>query len=208
MKLTKFKHACFTIEDQNQTLIVDPGELSTDLVIVDNVVGIIITHEHSDHMDLNNIARIFNANPRAVIFCPPNLAATLKDFNVKAVRPGDVKTIASFTVEFSGGSHAIIHSSLPTISNLAVMINERIFYPGDSLTDPGKPVDTLALPVAAPWLKLSESVDFVRHINPRFAFPTHDEILSNAGKKITDTMVSSLIADTSIIYKRVTGIDI
>ena len=50
MKITKYEHACFVVEEDGESLIVDPGGWTTDLVIPDTVVGVIITHEHQDHI--------------------------------------------------------------------------------------------------------------------------------------------------------------
>ncbi len=63
--------------------------------------------------------------------------------------------------------------------NVGVLIdNGEVYYPGDSFAEPGMPVKTLALPIAAPWMKTSEAMDFLTHVKPERAFPTHDAILS------------------------------
>ena len=36
----------------------------------------------------------------------------------------------------------------------------------------------LGLPTGAPWLKLSEAVDFLRAVAPRTAVPIHEAVLS------------------------------
>ena len=52
MKLTKYEHACFTVEDTSgNVLVVDPGSFSKNFVVPNNVVGIVITHEHADHFN-------------------------------------------------------------------------------------------------------------------------------------------------------------
>ena len=37
----------------------------------------------------------------------------------------------------------------------------------------------LALPAAAPWLKIWESVDYLRAVNPRVAVPIHQGIVAD-----------------------------
>ena len=32
----------------------------------------------------------------------------------------------------------------------------------------------LALPLAAPWLKLSEAIDYAKEVRPNICFPVHD----------------------------------
>ena len=56
MKLTKYEHACFTLEKDGKMLVVDPGTFTTKLDPPENVVGIVITHEHSDHFDVNALS--------------------------------------------------------------------------------------------------------------------------------------------------------
>jgi len=61
--------------------------------------------------------------------------------------------------------------------NFGVRAN-KLFYPGDSFTDLGKSVDVLALPIAGPWLKISESIDYALKLKPKIVFPVHDAIRS------------------------------
>jgi len=77
----------------------------------------------------------------------------------------------------------VIHSSIPIVDNVGVLVNDALYYPGDSFTVPeGVEVDVLAAPVGAPWLKIGEAIDFVLAVRPRRAFATHEMVLSTAGK--------------------------
>ena len=42
-------------------------------------------------------------------------------------------------------------------------------------------MDILALPVAGPWLTLSDAIDYAKRINPKKCFPVHEGILKSAG---------------------------
>jgi hypothetical protein len=42
----------------------------------------------------------------------------------------------------------------------------------------------LAVPAAAPWLKLAEPIDYLRTVRPRVAVPVHDKVLSPVGLSI------------------------
>ena len=55
MNISKFTHACVVLEKNNQSLVIDPGGWSQNLQIPENVVGIVVTHEHADHFDLANL---------------------------------------------------------------------------------------------------------------------------------------------------------
>ena len=42
----------------------------------------------------------------------------------------------------------------------------------------------LAVPAGAPWLKVSEPIDYLRQVRPKVAVPVHELVLSQAGKAI------------------------
>jgi hypothetical protein len=46
---------------------------------------------------------------------------------------------------------------------------------------PGEPVEVLAVPAGAPWLKLADAVDYLREVGPRVAVPVHEKVLSEVG---------------------------
>ena len=73
------------------------------------------------------------------------------------------------------------------VPNLGFLVNDSLYHPGDSFDLPeGATVDTLFVPISAPWLKVSESVEFVRAVAPRRAFALHDALLTDAGYSVTD----------------------
>ncbi len=47
---------------------------------------------------------------------------------------------------------------------------------------PARDIDLLLLPTAAPWLKLSEAVDYLRAIAPPLAVPIHQAYLATPEK--------------------------
>ena len=121
---------------------------------------------------------------------------------VHVASPGETLQCGAFTLQFFGGEHALIHESMPRPHNLGVLIDHSLYYPGDSLVVPDVAVDTLALPVVAPWLKIGETMDFLIAVHPRFAFPTHDAVASAAGKALVDRMLGSLAGAHDITYQR------
>jgi L-ascorbate metabolism protein UlaG (beta-lactamase superfamily) len=204
MKLTKYEHACFTVEKDGQLLVVDPGNFSGDFIAPTHVVAVIVTHQHADHFDPDILAAIYNKNPNSLLLADQAIIDLMPDHRGQAVTVGEKVTVDGFDLEFFGGTHAKIHSSMPAVHNLGVLINDLLYYPGDSLSLPERPVDTLAVPAAAPWLKIGEAMDFLLAIHPRFAFPTHDAISSELGKELSDAMLGSTARSAGIEYKRLT----
>jgi hypothetical protein len=64
------------------------------------------------------------------------------------------------------------------------MLDGEVFHPGDALTVPEDRVDTLLLPASAPWLKLSEMIDYGRTVAPRRGYTIHDALLSEIGLQV------------------------
>lgn len=183
--MTKQEHACLILEESGKILVVDPGVLTTALVGLNNVVAVVITHEHGDHWTSEQLTRILDRSPDARIFGPAGVVAAATDFDITLVAHGDSIEVEPFTLRFFGEKHAVIHESVPVIDNVGVLINDDLYYPGDSYTIPGDvAVGTLAAPVGAPWLKIGDAIDFVLEVKPRRAFATHEMTLSVAGKGI------------------------
>jgi L-ascorbate metabolism protein UlaG (beta-lactamase superfamily) len=183
MRITKQEHACLIVESSGTLLVVDPGAYTTALVGLSDVAAIVITHEHADHWTAEQLNLILDRNPDARIFGPAGVASAAAEFDVTVVNGGETVQVDPFTLRFFGEKHAVIHSSMPIVDNVGVLINDTLYYPGDSFTVPdGVEVDTLATPVGAPWLKIGETIDFVLEVKPRRSFATHEMVLSNAGK--------------------------
>ena len=83
----------------------------------------------------------------------------------------------SLTIRALGGKHAVIHPEIPVIDNISYLVGDgehpaRFMHPGDALFVPDEPVDVLATPAAAPWMKISEAVDYLRAVAPLTRYPS------------------------------------
>jgi len=190
MKLTKYEHSEMVLEVAEKRIIIDPGAFSAPLGDVGDVVAVVITHEHGDHWTSEQLDRIIERNPETAIYGPPGVVAAAAAYDVTAVADGDVVEAGPFTLAFFGSTHAVIHSSIPVIDNVGVLVNDRFYYAGDSFHVPPVAVETLAVPAGAPWLKISEAMDYVLEIAPKRALPVHEAVLSVAGKGLTNQRLS------------------
>ncbi|MFZ1250186.1 MAG: MBL fold metallo-hydrolase [Candidatus Microsaccharimonas sp.] len=209
MKITKYQHACLVIEKDTTTIVIDPGSFSKDFVLPNKVDAVIITHEHPDHLDESLMLKILEANPAATIFAHESIVGRFTNYTAIAAHINEPFVIGATSLRFFGGQHAEIASSIPVPANLAVLIDDHFYYPGDSFTLPENiQVKELALPVSAPWLKISEVMDFLVAIKPLFVFPTHDAILSDEGKALVDRILGGVAAGQNSQYKRLDGASI
>ncbi|MGW3628111.1 MBL fold metallo-hydrolase [Streptomyces sp. NPDC000880] len=194
MRLTKKTHACIRLEKDGQTLVIDPGTFSEE----DAAVGadvILVTHEHLDHFNEDRLRAALEANPAAGIWTLRSVAEKISAAfpgRVHTVGHGDTFTAAGFDVQVHGELHAVIHPDIPRITNVGYLVDGSVFHPGDALTVPDHPVETLLLPVQAPWNKISEVIDYVREVKPQRAFDIHDALLTDLARPIYDSQIGSL----------------
>ncbi|MFE4333228.1 MULTISPECIES: MBL fold metallo-hydrolase [unclassified Streptomyces] len=194
LTLTKKTHSCIRLEKDGQTLVIDPGGLSEE----DAAVGadaILVTHEHFDHFDEGRLRAGMEANPAAEIWTLRSVADQVSAAfpgRVHTVGHGDTFSAAGFDVQVHGELHAVIHPDIPRITNIGFLVDGSLFHPGDALTVPDQPVDTLLLPVMAPWNKISEVIDYVRAVKPRRAIDIHDALLADLARPVYDNQIGSL----------------
>jgi L-ascorbate metabolism protein UlaG (beta-lactamase superfamily) len=187
MRIRKFGHSCVLLEEGDARLLVDPGAFSSGFESLTNLTAVLLTHQHADHLDVDRLVKLLDANPDAVIRADVASAAQLDEAGVSA--RADVQTavagqeliLGGVSVAVAGTEHAVIHPDIPIIPNVGYLVAGTFYYPGDSFTPPPAtdgPLPVLGLPVAAPWLKVSESIEFLRAVSPRVAVPMHDAVVS------------------------------
>ncbi|MEU7278531.1 MBL fold metallo-hydrolase [Streptomyces sp. NPDC045431] len=194
LKLTKKSHACVRLEKDGRTLVIDPGGFSEH----DAALGadaILVTHEHPDHFDEDRLRAALEAHPGAEIWTLRSVAEQISAAfpgRVHTVGHGDTFTAAGFDVQVHGELHAVIHPDIPRITNIGFLVEDSLFHPGDALTVPDRPVETLMLPVMAPWNKISEVIDYVREVKPQRAIDIHDALLTDLARPIYDRQIGAL----------------
>ncbi|MGW4275493.1 MBL fold metallo-hydrolase [Streptomyces seoulensis] len=195
MKFTKKSHSCVVLDKDGRRLVIDPGVFSEE----DAAAGadaVLITHEHPDHFDEGRLRAVLEARPGAEVWTLKSVAdqiAAAFPGRVHTVGHGDAFTAAGFDVRVHGELHAVIHPDIPRVTNVGYLIDGgAVFHPGDALTVPDQPVDTLMLPVMAPWNKISEVIDYVREVKPRRAYDIHDALLTDLARPVYDRQIGAL----------------
>ena len=205
MRITKFGHACVRLEHGGTTLVLDPGGF-TDVGAVAGADAALITHEHPDHYLPDHLRA-----GDAAIFTIEAVAARIREDapdvaeRVTVVAPGEAFTVGGLPVRAVGERHAVIHPDLPGFDNSGYVVTlgeTLVYHPGDALTGPGEAVDLLCLPVSAPWLKVSEAIDFARSVGAPRNLAIHDRVYSEAGLGIVDGHLERLLSPSGQAYTR------
>jgi L-ascorbate metabolism protein UlaG (beta-lactamase superfamily) len=189
MKLTKFTHACVRLEDGDRRLVIDPGVFSEVDDALDEVDAVLITHQHPDHIDIEALTSAATKNRDLKVWGPRDIIDQLAgvpafDGKLTAVSPTESFIAGGLQVRTYGGQHALIHSSVPVVSNVGYLVADAVYHPGDSYVVPNAMVETLLVPSNAPWAKVSETYDFVISVRAPKAFQIHDAALSEVGRKL------------------------
>src|SRR5690606_12085354 len=99
MKVTKYEHATLQVSIGDDVLIIDPGMFLSAVDFAD-VVAVVVTHEHADHWTPDQLGRILERNPDAVIYGPQGVKDAAAEFDVQVVKDGDTVEAGPFTLRF------------------------------------------------------------------------------------------------------------
>ena len=176
MKLTHLGHACLLVETDDARLLLDPGVFSS-FADVRDLDGVLVTHQHPDHVDSARLPALLAANPGTRLVVDADTARVVDGLpdGASVVGPGDTLDFGRTVVTVVGGRHADVYGDVPGCTNAAYLVDHgALLHPGDSFFVPEQAVDVLAVAVDGPWLKLAEAVDYVRAVSPRVAVPIHE----------------------------------
>ena len=181
VELAHLGHACVVADTGSARLLFDPGAFSQGYETLEGLDAVLITHQHFDHLDVDALPALLERNPGAELIVDPGTAEQLREHDIAhTVRePGETFTVGGASIEVVGHDHAVIHPDIPRIRNNGYLLDGTVLHPGDAFTVPERTPDVLLLPTAAPWLKVSEAVDYLRAVAPPLAVPIHEAVLAN-----------------------------
>jgi L-ascorbate metabolism protein UlaG (beta-lactamase superfamily) len=178
MRIQKFGHSCLLVSDGDARVLIDPGTFSHGFEELRGLTAVLVTHQHPDHLDLDRLEPLLSANPDAKLYADVESATQLagRGLTATATEAGQELSLGGISARIIGSQHAVIHPDIPIVANVGYLLGGRLFHPGDALTVPDEPVELLALPAVAPWMKIAEAIDYLRAVAPRVALPIHEAV--------------------------------
>ncbi len=203
MIVTRLGHACLLVESPSTRILIDPGSFSATWHELTDLDAILLTHQHPDHFDADNVEAVIGANPEVRVIVEPAVAKMLGEQSPHAALVGEIVDLGSVTVEVVGGEHAVVHDRIPAVGNVGYIIRESggptLFHPGDSYDVTPSGIDLLALPFVAPWAKTAMTIDFANSVTPERAIPIHDVFINQIGRSTWMRICRGVIDEKIVI---------
>ncbi|PRZ04457.1 L-ascorbate metabolism protein UlaG (beta-lactamase superfamily) [Isoptericola sp. CG 20/1183] len=210
MRLTFHGHACVSISGAGTRVVIDPGTLADARGALAGASGVLITHEHPDHLDVEAVVEALRGDATLTVRGTAGVVEALRDAGMpgeraQAAEPGEELELGAARVLVGGGDHAPIHPRLPLIANRTYTValdGATVHHPGDSFDVPAGALDVLCLPVSGPWLRLSEVIDVTLAASARTVVPVHDALLSETGHQLTRRWLDTGRLGGEHVYRR------
>jgi L-ascorbate metabolism protein UlaG (beta-lactamase superfamily) len=182
LAITFFGHASLMMSCGGRIIHVDPVSQYADWARLPKADLVLITHEHSDHLDPKALGQIRKAG--TVVVATETVARRVGDAVV--MKNGDTREAAGFTVE-AVPAYNIVHMRSPGtpwhpqgVGNGYVVTcgGKRIYVAGDTENTPEmkrlRKIDIAFLPMNVPYTMTPEMVaDAAKAFRPRILYPYH-----------------------------------
>jgi len=202
-------HDVFRIKAQGLVIYIDPFQLKGKPEPADLIL---ITHEHYDHLSIEDIARLRGSD--TVIVAPPNAASQVAG-SVTVIRPGQNLNLRGVAIEavpayntnkFRSPGQPFHPKQNQGVGYIITVDNTRIYHAGDTDFIPemrNVRADIALLPVSGTYVMTAEeAAQAADAIRPQIAIPMHfgaivgSEADAEKFKKLTKVSVQILKAQS------------
>jgi L-ascorbate metabolism protein UlaG (beta-lactamase superfamily) len=182
LKITFIGHGTLMFSFGGKIIHVDPVGQMADYKKLPKADIILVTHEHSDHLDTKAIAKLRTS--KTILVMTENCAKQVKGGIV--MRNGDIKTIEGLIIE-AVPAYNLVHMRSPGVpfhpkgvgNGYVISFGDiRVYVAGDTENTPEmkalKAIDIAFLPMNLPYTMTPEMVaDAAESFRPKVMYPYH-----------------------------------
>ena len=183
LKISWLGHDSFRIKN-GKTVVIDPFKIRP---IPEKADILLITHEHYDHLSMDDIKKVVNENTTVVtIPAVKKELSSLKVKEIRAVKPGDKLKLGDVSIEVVPAYNLnkfrepgkVFHPKEDGKAGYIIGINGvRVYHAGDTDAIPemkGLKVDVALLPVSGTYVMTAEeAAQAAKMVEPKLAIPMH-----------------------------------
>ena len=213
MKITKFNQSCLLLETKGKRILIDAGNIGYMDEMLEkywiNIDAILVTHKHKDHCLTDAINKIIERD-RAKLYTTSEVIEAHNFFSVNKISEGDVFYIDDIKVEVVKAVHGFLTAMKETGAevkeNVGYIIDDgniRLYCTSDTINfNNNYKCDVLAMPFNGNGLTLglTDSIDFIKDINPKLVLPIHLQHPNPIMNPDIDTLKENLEKE-NITYK-------
>ena len=90
MRITHLGHSAVLVETDDARVLIDPGNFSDSWHGLTDLDAILITHNHPDHADPEQLPGLVQANPQAKIYVEPSIVLAAESGSFPAIGADDL----------------------------------------------------------------------------------------------------------------------
>jgi len=177
LKMTFIGHGTLMFTFNERVIHIDPVGRYADYKKMPKADIILVTHQHSDHLDANAVKAI--RTEKTKIVATQECSKSLKDCIV--MKNGDEKTVVGLKIEAVPAYNVVNKQFHPEGRDNGYIItfgDKRVYIAGDTENIPEmkklKDIDIAFLPMNLPYTMSPEmAADAAKAFNPRILYPYH-----------------------------------
>lgn len=178
MKIKKYPQSHLVITHGETTIVIDPGSITFDRGFTPaeftGADGYLITHQHADHLDPNNIKGVVESS-KGKVYGNSDVVQKLKGLGVEAVTIYDRQpfTVGEFQITPVDLPHCRMENGTDGPPNTGFIIDGVLFHPGDGIKLANFTSPNVALPIAGPSINHETALEFAKSLKAKLVIPIH-----------------------------------
>ena len=193
MKLTKFAQSCVLLEETNTKILIDPGTILVDNIVINawkNPDFILVTHKHADHFDEATIQKIIS--PKTIIYATKETALFYPNTKFEIIKEKDQFVLGNIKVEVVRAIHgytSLLKGGKEVNEAIGYILDtgkNKIYHTGDTISFQNEyKCDILLLPFNNHGVCMGpfEAALFAKETNAELVIPIHYDNAKLPGDK-------------------------